>query len=125
MGDISRRLALTLPVLGYLSATTPAAGQTKPGESAPDTEWLNYAGDKASTRYSPLDQIDLDNFKTLEVAWRLMGKSAAISVIVASCCLARYSTIWRRVPSASAAKTRSGFAALASPFMLQRSSPAR
>jgi quinoprotein glucose dehydrogenase len=71
MGDISRRLALTLPVLGYLSATTPAAGQTKPGESAPDTEWLNYAGDKASTRYSPLDQIDLGNFKDLEVAWRL------------------------------------------------------
>jgi quinoprotein glucose dehydrogenase len=69
MGEISRRLALALPVLGYLSARTPAMAQ--PGVAAPDTEWLHYAADLASTRYSPLDQIDLDNFKTLEVAWRL------------------------------------------------------
>jgi quinoprotein glucose dehydrogenase len=33
-------------------------------------EWRTYGGDLASTRYSPLDQIDKDNFSKLEVAWR-------------------------------------------------------
>ena len=29
-----------------------------------------YAGDKAATRYSPLDQITRENVKNLRVAWR-------------------------------------------------------
>ena len=33
-------------------------------------EWRSYAGDLASTRYAPLDQINRDNFTKLEVAWR-------------------------------------------------------
>jgi glucose dehydrogenase len=33
------------------------------------TEWSNYSGDKASSKYSPLDQIGGDNFKRLKVAW--------------------------------------------------------
>ena len=33
------------------------------------TEWLSYGGDTASTKYSPLAQIDRDNFKRLQVAW--------------------------------------------------------
>ena len=33
-------------------------------------EWRSYAGDLASTRYAPLDQINRDNFSKLEVAWR-------------------------------------------------------
>jgi quinoprotein glucose dehydrogenase len=35
----------------------------------PDTEWRSYAADKANTRYSPLDQINADNFNDLEIAW--------------------------------------------------------
>ena len=34
-------------------------------------EWRSYASDLASTRYSPLDQINSDNFNDLEIAWRL------------------------------------------------------
>jgi quinoprotein glucose dehydrogenase len=34
-------------------------------------EWKTYGGDLASMRYSPLDQINKDNFSTLRVAWRL------------------------------------------------------
>src|SRR5262249_38957539 len=30
----------------------------------------HYTGDLAGTRYSPLDQINADNFNKLEVAWR-------------------------------------------------------
>ena len=36
-----------------------------------DIEWTTYGGDLASTRYSPADQINADNFNELEVAWRL------------------------------------------------------
>jgi quinoprotein glucose dehydrogenase len=69
MGNISRRLALALPVLGYIASVTRAFAQSKP--KAPDTEWRNYAGDLASTRYSPVDQIGPDNFKSLQVAWQV------------------------------------------------------
>ena len=41
-------------------------GQT----GAPIGEWRTYGGDLASTRYSPLDQINAKNFNQLEVAWR-------------------------------------------------------
>src|SRR5512144_2963708 len=47
--------------------STGLRGQTKPKVG----EWTTYGGDLASTRYSPLDQINKDNFSTLEVAWRL------------------------------------------------------
>lgn len=39
--------------------------------SAPrNTDWLHYANDLSSTRYSPLDQINAANFNQLELAWR-------------------------------------------------------
>jgi quinoprotein glucose dehydrogenase len=33
------------------------------------TEWPSYGGDKASSKYSPLDQVGVDNFHRLQVAW--------------------------------------------------------
>jgi quinoprotein glucose dehydrogenase len=75
---IQRRLRLIVPaglamagallwmnvgVLGQGKATD------KPGE------WTTYGGDLASTRYSPADQINKDNFNKLEVAWRFKGDS--------------------------------------------------
>jgi quinoprotein glucose dehydrogenase len=33
-------------------------------------EWPVYGGDKASRKYSPLDQINRDNVKNLQIAWR-------------------------------------------------------
>lgn len=32
-------------------------------------EWPNYGGDKGSSQYSPLSQIDSTNFKRLHIAW--------------------------------------------------------
>ena len=32
-------------------------------------EWRSYAGDIAGTKYSPLDQINAENFSDLELAW--------------------------------------------------------
>ena len=37
--------------------------------SAQQAEWRYWGADAASTRYSPLDQIDASNFEQLEVAW--------------------------------------------------------
>ncbi len=41
-------------------------------ESVPEPvgEWHYYGGDKGFTRYSPLDQINLDNVGDLEILWR-------------------------------------------------------
>ena len=38
-------------------------------------EWRSYAGDIASTFYSPADQIDATNFNDLEVAWRFSTRN--------------------------------------------------
>lgn len=73
MGNLSRRTALTLPLLGYLLAQGPASART--GPSGGDTEWRHYAADLANTRYAPLDQIDASNFNDLEVAWRFKTDS--------------------------------------------------
>ena len=38
-------------------------------------EWRSYGGDIKTTRYSPLEQIDAENFNDLEVAWRIKMSS--------------------------------------------------
>lgn len=38
-----------------------------------NVNWAAYAGDKASTKYSPLDQINKDTIKNLKIAWRKSG----------------------------------------------------
>src|SRR5687768_13411282 len=38
-------------------------------------EWATYGGDLANTRYSPLDQINAENFAKLEVGWRFKTDS--------------------------------------------------
>ena len=50
----------------YLATGSPAAAQS----GAKNGEWTSYAADTGSTRYSPLDQINAQNFNQLEVAWR-------------------------------------------------------
>jgi quinoprotein glucose dehydrogenase len=68
MGNLSRRVVLSLPFVGALLART--AVRAQPASSVPDTDWTHYAGNAASTRYAPLDQINASNFNDLEVAWR-------------------------------------------------------
>ena len=38
-------------------------------------EWHYYGGDAGSTRYSPLDQINKDNFHNLKIAWRWTARN--------------------------------------------------
>ncbi len=42
-------------------------------QSAVHGEWRSYGGDGASTKYSPLEQIDRDNVSKLRVLWRRSG----------------------------------------------------
>lgn len=45
---------------------------------APDGEWPAYSGDRGSTKYSPLDQINAANVKDLAIAWRWESPDNAI-----------------------------------------------
>lgn len=47
-----------------ISAAPPAAS------AAPAGEWRYYGGDAGSTKYAPLDQINMSNVKDLRIAWR-------------------------------------------------------
>jgi len=60
VGSFTLAAAIAVTAVGLRGQTRPKGG-----------EWTTYGGDLASTRYSPLDQINKDNFNTLEVAWRL------------------------------------------------------
>src|SRR5258708_36591196 len=53
-----------------LWARLPATGQAQT-YGTQNGEWQTYGGDLKSTRYSPLDQINADNFNKIEVAWRV------------------------------------------------------
>src|SRR5215831_16918996 len=73
MKPIVRRCGfLVIPVMGVLIlATLPIAGQ--PGGSK--GEWPTYGADLGNTRYSPLDQINAENFSKLDVARRFKTDS--------------------------------------------------
>ena len=64
-GTVLHRLVLLLCCLMVSSVAALAQEGTANGE------WRHYAGDLASTRYSPLDQIDGSNFNDLELVWRM------------------------------------------------------
>ena len=43
-------------------------------------EWPTYGGDLGGTKYSPLEQIDRDNFNRLEVVWRWRSADGFMSL---------------------------------------------
>jgi len=53
-----------------VSAAMEAAAGTQGPVHHTHTDWLNNRGDAGSTSYSPLDQINRDNVKSLRIAWR-------------------------------------------------------
>jgi len=56
----------TVAAICLLSCTPTVSGQS----GAKNGEWRTYGGDLGNTHYSPLDQINADNFSKLQVAWR-------------------------------------------------------
>ncbi|MEM6706993.1 MAG: PQQ-binding-like beta-propeller repeat protein, partial [Acidobacteriota bacterium] len=59
------RAAQLLVFLPLCLLTSVAAAQS----GAADGDWPSYHGDRGSTQYAPLDQIDASNFSKLKVAW--------------------------------------------------------
>lgn len=64
---IGRWVVVTLLLFAAVLSTPPVSAQV--GKGAADGRWPHYGGDKASTKYSPLDQINADNVAQLSVAW--------------------------------------------------------
>src|SRR5215470_492072 len=48
----------------------------------PDGEWRAWAADKASTRYSPLDQINAATVKNLKIAWRQSANPEGLKQLI-------------------------------------------
>ena len=58
--------SMTLLAAGVVVAMSGPAGRA----AGATNDWPAYAGDKASTKYSPLDQINRGNLRGLTIAWR-------------------------------------------------------
>jgi glucose dehydrogenase len=69
---LSRARVIQILTGAAIIALTTAAAAATPSRHAGtlNGEWRYWGGDEGSTRYSPLDQINADNFQDLEVAWR-------------------------------------------------------
>src|SRR5271166_4275665 len=66
-----RSLSLIRAIAAITLIDCAAVGQTRTGQpSTKNGEWPQYTADLRGSKYSPLDQINADNFNKLEVAWR-------------------------------------------------------
>ena len=70
-----RRRFLALAAIGLAGW---AALERLDAQSGVSGQWRSVGGDAAFTRYSPLDQINKNNVKTLKVAWRQAGYDPAL-----------------------------------------------
>jgi quinoprotein glucose dehydrogenase len=67
--------AFLTAVMLVATSLEPASPQSGPGTE--NGEWRYIGGDAGHTRYSPLDQINAQNFESLEVAWLWRGDNYA------------------------------------------------
>ena len=80
---MSRSAFRSVVFFGSILAALICTGGWLSGQSSPsgfvattkNGEWQSYTGDTRGWRYSPLDQINAQNFSDLEVAWRFKTDS--------------------------------------------------
>jgi quinoprotein glucose dehydrogenase len=66
------RMSRWITKLSVVALLVGTASVTMRGQWTPKVgEWATYGGDLASTRYSPLDQINASNFNKLQLAFRI------------------------------------------------------
>src|SRR6266699_3055570 len=70
-----RSVPLFALVAGLVWIAVGVSGQSGSLPSTKNGEWPMYTADLRGTRYSPLDQINANNFTKLEVAWRFKTDS--------------------------------------------------
>ena len=63
----SRAALVALAAAVMLCATPALFAQERTNAGTENGEWRYWGGDAASSRYSPLDQINAENFEDLEV----------------------------------------------------------
>src|SRR5580692_12847812 len=79
-----------------LAAAAAVAVWTLAGSAADkDGDWPAYSGDKGSTKYSPLDQINRSTIKHLRIAWRQSGVPAELKGLFPD---ANAPTNWENTP---------------------------
>src|SRR5215510_4880457 len=77
----SRWLMALFAVLGVIAIIDAGIGaQAPPRPGTVRGEWPTYGGDLASTKYSPLDQINSANFSSLKLAWRAPSPDGTLSM---------------------------------------------
>src|SRR5579864_9123246 len=72
MADLRRCLVMVVLVLGGVTTARSARDITDERLRHADQEpenWLVYGGTYRSLRYSPLDQVNTSNVRTLQAAW--------------------------------------------------------
>jgi quinoprotein glucose dehydrogenase len=74
------RFASILMLLMIAGVAISAQNAPRPAPSTAQGEWPTYHGDLAGSKYSPLDQINRDNFSKLKVAWRTKSPDAVLSL---------------------------------------------
>jgi quinoprotein glucose dehydrogenase len=67
---LNRRDMLANASVFALMGSTMARAAVDPVARSGETNWLHYANDLSSTRYSQLDQINATNFDKLDLVWR-------------------------------------------------------
>jgi quinoprotein glucose dehydrogenase len=70
-------VVLTVVWAVFLVALSAHSGNKGPGQFR-QGEWPSYGADTANSKYSPLDQIQKDNVKGLQIAWRWRSVENAI-----------------------------------------------
>src|ERR1051325_1718037 len=66
-----KRIALGVVAIAVAAVVIPSVRGQAPGfPTTKNGEWAYYTADVKGTRYSPLDQVNAQNFNQLEVAWR-------------------------------------------------------
>src|SRR5690606_21795630 len=74
LSSLARAISLGIVLIAGTSTvaaqtTVNAFNSTFPGGTL--NQWPTYSGDLGGQRYSPLDQINAENFKDLQIAWRI------------------------------------------------------
>lgn len=73
-----KSLAFSITFSAALVLAVLISGSAFAQQGAPDGEWPAYSGDKGSTKYSALSQINRSNVKDLQVAWRWSSPDTSV-----------------------------------------------
>jgi len=81
--------------LGVVAIVVGAAWTVTGKDDDKNRNWPAYSADKASTKYSPLDQINKDTVGKLQIAWRQSGVPAELKALYPG---ANAPTNWQNTP---------------------------